>query len=103
MATRTISRDANNSRVVCVWGKGILVEDVKVGQNDAMYARDYDTDTLVQPTLIPADVFKSAFGFLPLTGSVASYQMHKAVAAESVEEKIISGIKALVKSALSTD
>jgi hypothetical protein len=103
MATRTISRDANNSRVVCVWGKGVLVEDVKVGQNGAMYARDYDTDNLVTPALIAADVFKAAFGFLPLTGSVASYQMHKAIAAESVEDKIISGIKALVKDALSTD
>lgn len=102
MATRTISRDANNSRVVCVWPKGVGVDDVKVGQNDAMYARNADGD-LVTPTLIGADTFKNAFGFIPLTGTVASYQIGRAVAAETVEEKIISGIKALVKSALVAD
>lgn len=103
MATRTISRDANNSRAVCVWPKGIGVSDVKAGANDAFYARDAYDGSIVTPTLIPVDTFKNAFGFVPLTGSVASYQMRKAVPDETIEEKIISGIKALVKDALGDD
>lgn len=98
MATRVISRDSNNSRVVCVWPRGVDVDDVKVGANDAMYVNT--GDALVQPALIPTDVFKAAFGFLPLTGSVASYQIHKAVNPETAAEKITNGIKALVKSVL---
>ena len=95
MAVRTISRDANNSRAVCVWPKGIDVDDVSVGQNDAMYARN-DDGGLVQPALIPTDVFKAAFGFIPNTGAVASYTLVKTVNKVDLADKLAKAIMGLL-------
>lgn len=95
MAVRTISRDANNSRAVCVWPKGIDVGDVSVGQNGAMYVCNADGD-LVQPSLIPTDVFKAAFGFIPNTGAVASYTLVKTVNKVDLADKLARAVMGLL-------
>ena len=98
MAVRTISRDATNSRVVLVWAKDVMVDDVGSNGDGAHYASLDDVN--VVPTQINADTFKAAFGFLPLTGTVCRYIIRKARAPESAEAKLTTAIKALVKDVL---
>ena len=101
MAVRTISRDDVANRTVLVWPKTVGLDDVKTNDNGAHYAKV--AGQIVQPAQIPADTFKAAFGFVPLTGSAGRYVMRKAVAPETAEQKITAGIKALVKEVLGDD
>jgi hypothetical protein len=98
MAVRTISRDEANPRVVLVWPKDVTIDDVHSNERGADYAQVYGE--YVQAAQISTDVFKAAFGFLPLTGSVDRYIMRKACAPETVEQKLMSAIKAIVKDVL---
>jgi len=75
MAVRTISRDSACARSVLVWPKGVDVDAVKTNDNEAHYAKL--NGTLVQPAIISVDVFKAAFGFVPMTDSVAEYEITK--------------------------
>jgi hypothetical protein len=101
MAVRTLSRDASAGRTILVWPKGVLVEDVK----QSSYGFHYATvnGALVQPAQIPADVFKAAFGFIPVTGSIARYVMRKAVAPQTLEARLASAIRDVVKAELGDD
>lgn len=99
MAVRTISRDKANPRVVLVWPKDIMVDDVKTNDAGANYALDHDGNVVV-PTQIATDTFKAAFGFVPLSGNAGRYLVRKARAPETVEQKLTTAVKALVKEVL---
>jgi|SRR3990167_5199403 len=99
MALRTISRDKANPRVVLVWSKGVLLDDVKTNGAGADYAKGYDGVTVV-PTQIATDTFKAAFGFVPLSGTKGRYVVRKARAPETVEQKLTTAIKAVVAEVL---
>ena len=102
MAVRTISRDAANPRVVLVWPANVSVDAVKTNDRGANYAYG-DDGALAVPAQIPSDVFKAAFGFIPLTGNVDRYLMRKAHAPETTETKLTNAIKALVKDVLDNE
>jgi hypothetical protein len=101
MAVRTISRDKANPRVVLVWPASVCLDDVKTNDNDADYA--LDNGDAVVPTAIPADMFKSAFGFVPCSGTKGRYIVRRAHAPETAEDKLVAGITALVKDVLNQD
>lgn len=100
MAVRTITRDQTANRTVLVWPKGVGEDDVRVGSCGAQYGL-LDGEIVV-PAQIPVDVFKSAFGFVPKTGSKGRYIMRKAIAPKTAEAKITAGIKALVNDILNS-
>lgn len=75
MAVRTISRDSACARSILVWPKGVDLNTVKTNDNGMHYAKL--GGKLVQPVTFSADQFKAAFGFIPETDSVASYELYK--------------------------
>lgn len=99
MAVRTISRDKANPRVILVWPKDTLADDVKTNDAGAHYAKGADGN-VVLPAQINADTFKAAFGFVPLSGNAGRYVIRKAHAPETVEQKLTTAVKALVKEVL---
>lgn len=102
MAIRTISRDLANPRVVLVWPKDVLVDDVGTNDSGAHYAYNPNevNGGIVQPSQISSDVFKAAFGFIPCSDTVARYIMRKVRAPETTEAKLSAAIKAIVKEVL---
>ncbi len=90
MALRTISRDDGGSQIK-VWPKGIGVDDVKNSSTHAAmklhYAND-DNGNAITPAMIPADVFKNAFGFVPKTNTVGSYVLVKAERIEALADTL---------------
>lgn len=75
MAVRTISRDSACARSILVWPKGVNIDAVSTNDNGAHYA--VVNGETVQPVAFSADQFKAAFGFVPLTDSVAGYELYK--------------------------
>jgi hypothetical protein len=98
MSVRTISREAHNSRVVLVWPKGVGAEDISTNDDGNQYAKL--DGAIVQPVTIPADTFKAAFGFVPNSGSMGRYAMRKAVAPQSLADRLVGTITEIVKAEL---
>jgi hypothetical protein len=99
MATRTVSRDRNNVRAILVWPKGVAIGDVKVNNDDAHYA--YLNGKIVQPVAFSADQFKAAFGFVPCSGTIQTYEMGKpAPKCTAVERAYLDAAKALARESL---
>jgi len=72
MAVRTISRDNSNTHAVCVWPKGVKPADILFSDGEAGNSDGTDAALVVEPA-----EFKAAFGFVPLSGSVAEYELLK--------------------------
>ena len=72
MAVRTISRDNCGSRDVCVWPKGVKPADISFSDGEAGNSDGADAALVIEPV-----EFKAAFGFVPLSGSVAEYELLK--------------------------
>ena len=98
MAVRTITRENKNNRVVNVWPKGVEKADVKVNAAGNEYA--LLDGAPVQPVTIDAHAFKAAFGFVPESGSKGRYIMRKAKAPQSLEDRLASAVRGLVREEL---
>jgi len=96
MATRTVTREVNNNRFILVWPKGVGVDDVKIGANGNLYARDTNGE-IVQPVAFAAHDMKAAWGFVPESGTQARYVMRKALPKQSTSEKLAKSLIELLK------
>lgn len=65
----TISRDKASPRSVCVWPDFVETEDVKTSKDGVHYVKSVCGEYVI-PAIIPADVFKNAFGMIPDSGTV---------------------------------
>jgi hypothetical protein len=96
MATRIVTRDDDGS-MVNVYPLGVTLDQVLESQTHAgrFYAKDAD-DNIITPAMIPADVFKAAWGFVPCTGTKASYTLLKTENKADAGKRLVGAIKDLV-------